>query len=234
MSRSASLPAGVVSFEPDELIVRVLAGTTMRDLAGVLAASGQRLRIPAVGTVGGAVSARRNGPYPPDNAALPNIVLRLRAIDGAGREFIAGGGTVKNVSGFDLLKVLVGSRGMLATILEVTFRTEPIPRASRWFSGTGPVDGLFRPALVAQRDGFTIVNLEGHPDDVIEQAALLDGFVETLCPTPEQIRELEPVGKTSSAGLDDPATLAVCRRLKESFDPENRLATELSLALGLA
>lgn len=234
MSRSASLPAGVVGFEPDELIVRVLAGTTMSDLATVLSANGQRLRIPSVGTVGGAVASRRNGPYPPDNAALPNNVLKLRAVDGEGREFTAGGGTVKNVSGFDLVKVLIGSQGMLATILEVTFRTEPIPRASRWFTGSGSVDGLYRPALVARHEGRTIVNLEGHPDDVIEQSALLRGFVETQRPTPEQILRFEPISMATSQRLDDTATLAVCRRLKESFDPENRLGAARSIAMGLA
>ncbi|MFM7093053.1 MAG: FAD-binding protein, partial [Actinomycetota bacterium] len=145
MSRSSSMQSGVIRFEPDELVVEAHAGTTMRELADILSEKGQRLRIPAVGTVGGAVAERRNGPYPSDNNALPNIVLRIRAVDGAGRAFTAGGGTVKNVSGFDLVKVLVGSRGTLATITEVTLRTEPIPRASRWFEGTGPVDALYRP-----------------------------------------------------------------------------------------
>ena len=149
MSRSAQMQAGVIGFEPDELVVHTHAGTTMRDLAETLATKGQRLRIPAVGTVGGTIAARRNGPYPADNSTLPNIVLRIRAIDGTGRKFTAGGGTVKNVSGFDLVKVLVGSRGTLATITEVTLRTEPIPRASRWFEGAGPVHALYRPSLVA-------------------------------------------------------------------------------------
>lgn len=233
MSRSTTMEAGVTGFEPDELVVHVLAGTPMRDLADVLASKGQRLRIPALGTVGGAVAARRNGPYPSDNAALPNIVLRIRAVDGTGRAFTAGGGTVKNVSGFDLVKVLVGSHGTLATIHEVTLRTEPIPRASRWFTGEGSVDALFRPSLVAKHDGRLIVNLEGHPDDVIEQASLLHGFAETHPPTAEQICEFAPLAAPNSANVDPTATLAVCRRLKASFDPENLMGPQRSVAMGL-
>lgn len=233
MSRSATLDSGVTGFEPDELVVHARAGTRMDDLAATLASKGQRVRIPAVGYVGGAVASRRNGPYPADNAVLPNIVLRIRAVDGMGRAFTAGGTTVKNVSGFDLVKVLVGSWGTLATIVEVTMRTEPIPRASRWFIGDGPVDALFRPALVATHDGRMIVNLEGHPDDVIEQAGLLRGFVETQAPTPRQICDFTPLAATSPTNFDLSATLAVCRRLKASFDPDNLMAPERSVALGL-
>ena len=232
MSRSSSMQSGVIRFEPDELVVEVHAGTTMRELADILSEKGQRLRIPAVGTVGGAVAERRNGPYPSDNNALPNIVLRIRAVDGAGRAFTAGGGTVKNVSGFDLVKVLVGSRGTLATITEVTLRTEPAPRASRWFEGTGPVDALYRPALVARNQGRTIVNLEGHPDDVMEQFLLLNGFEEVQTPSPEQVSAFEPFHATSGEVAVE-STLAVCRRLKAAFDPSNVLAPERSLALGL-
>lgn len=233
MSRSSSVQSGVIRFEPDELLVEVHAGTTMRELAVTLAAQGQRLRIPAVGTVGGAVAERRNGPYPPDNNALPNIVLRIRAVDGNGRAFTAGGGTVKNVSGFDLVKILVGSRGTLATITEVTLRTEPIPRASRWFEGSGSVDALYRPALVARNRGRTIVNLEGHPDDVMEQSLLLHGFDEVQTPTAEDVNGFKAFDASSHGINANDSALAVCRRLKAAFDPENVLAPERSLQLGL-
>lgn len=227
------MKSGVIRFEPEELVVEVHAGTSMRELVVTLAAEGQRLRIPAVGTVGGAVAERRNGPFPADNNALPNIVLRLRAVDGTGRAFTAGGGTVKNVSGFDLVKILVGSRGTLATITEVTLRTEPIPRASRWFEGTGLVDALYRPALVALHRGRTIVNLEGHPDDVMEQALLLHGFEEVQTPTPEEVFGFDPIEGTPRATTAMDPAFAVCRRLKAEFDPNNVLASERSLQLGL-
>ncbi|MFM8389561.1 MAG: hypothetical protein ACKOA5_09970, partial [Actinomycetota bacterium] len=98
--------------------------------------------------------------------------------------------------------------------------------------GTGPVDALYRPALVARNQGRTIVNLEGHPDDVMEQFRLLNGFKEVQTPSPEQVCTFEPFHLTSGEVALD-STLAVCRRLKASFDPSNVLAPERSLALGL-
>jgi len=233
MSRAPGMQSGVIRFEPEELIVETRAATTMRELAETLATRGQRLRIPAVGTVGGAIAERRNGPFPADNNALPNIVLRIRAVDGLGRAFTAGGGTVKNVSGFDLVKLLVGSRGTLATFTEVTLRTEPIPRASRWFRGTGSIAGLFRPTLVALDRGHTIVNLEGHPDDVIEQSLLLSGFAEIRRPTAEELCTFEPVEEATPARANASSVLGICRRLKAAFDPDNVLEPERSLEMGL-
>ncbi|MBU3703103.1 MAG: FAD-binding protein [Ilumatobacteraceae bacterium] len=234
MSRSRGLMSGVVRFEPDELVVTVGAGTSMNELAAVLGSQRQRLRIPTIGTVGGVLATRRNGPFPSDNSALPNIVLQIKAVDGIGREFVAGGGTVKNVSGFDLVKLLVGSWGTLATITEAILRTEPVPPCSRWFLGEGDVRSLYRPALVARsRDGLC-VNLEGHPEDVAQQAGQLIGFNEIGPPTAEELTGLFAIASTPPryGGLT-PALLAVCRRLKTEFDPENTLSPGLSTEWGL-
>ena len=230
MSRSSMLEAGVVSVEPEELKVRVKAGTNMAELAEVLAGHGQRLRLPMVGSVGGAVASRRNGPFPADNRGFPNIVLMVHAIDGLGRKFRAGGATVKNVSGFDLVKVLVGSRGMLATITEVLLRTEPVPLCSRWFVGEGSTLRLHRPTLVTNSETGTLVNLEGHPDDVDEQYALLEGFTEVSRPSDAELAMMSP--PIDPLEPDD-AQIDISRRLKMAFDPENTLSPELSFAKGL-
>lgn len=231
LSRSLSLESGIVSLQPDELLVEVRAGTTMADLRDVLASHGQRLRLPMIGTVGGAVAARRNGPYQADNRGLPNIVLRLFARDGEGREFRAGGTTVKNVSGFDLVKVLVGSRGTLATITQVTLRTEPIPATSRWFAGAGSTAALYRPTVVIETEGRVFVNLEGHPADVDEQARLLPHFDEVQAPSDEWLLRQGP--SADARRFVDAPSLAVCRRLKAAFDPHNHLSPELSGQWGL-
>lgn len=231
MSRSHGLESGIVSFQPDELLVRVRAGTSMTDLRDVLATRRQRLRIPMIGTVGGAVASRRNGPYPSDNRGMPNIVLQITATDGEGRSFRAGGTTVKNVSGFDLVKILVGSRGTLATITEVLFRTEPIPAASRWFAGSGITSVLHRPSAVIRVGERCFVNIEGHPDDVEEQFRLLEGFEAVDTPTDEWLVANGPT-VASRARIDDP-TMAICRRLKAAFDPHNHLSPELSHQMGL-
>ena len=240
MSRSALLSTDVVEFDPGELIVTAGAGIAMMELAGVLAARGQRLRIPSLGTLGGAVSTRRNLPTAKPNAAMPNTVLALGVIDGEGRRFKVGGPTVKNVSGFDLVKLIVGSRGALVTIEEITMRTEPIPPCSRWFVGRGSADALFEPSAVCripheptEEPTFdeVLVNLEGHPDDVDDQAGLLEGFREVPRPTDGELLELTRSAAQQAA--PDPAILQVCRRLKAAFDPENKLSPMISIEWGL-
>lgn len=231
MARSSNLASGVVSYQPDELVLTVLAGTTLSEVDDALRPCGQRLRIPRIGTVGGALATRRNGIRVADNNALPNIVLMIKAIDGTGSEFVAGGPTVKNVSGFDLVKLLIGSWGTLATISEATIRTEPIPMVSRWWRGWGSVNDLYRPSVAWVVGDETIVNLEGHPDDVEAQAGLLDGFNEIDEPSAED--EVKLAGGLESTALFSGPTLDICRRLKASFDPENQLSPGLSVEWGL-
>jgi FAD/FMN-containing dehydrogenase len=231
VGRSSGLASGVVLYEPDELVLRVGAGTPLVEVSALLAAHRQRLRIPSVGSVGGALATRRNGIRPADNNALPNIVLMVRAIDGTGAEFTAGGPTVKNVSGFDLVKLLVGSWGVLATITEATIRTEPIPASSRWWKGRGSVDDLYRPSVVWADGEEVIVNIEGHPDDVSEQARLLSGFKEIEAPSADEELALNP--SSPPVGFAHGPSLEICRRLKAAFDPCNTLNPELSTAWGL-
>lgn len=231
MSRSYAIASGIVSVEPEELLVRVRAGTAMSDLMSELATKNQRLRLPMLGTVGGAVAARRNGPYAADNRGLPNIALMLTAVDGTGRTFRAGGTTVKNASGFDMVKVLVGSRGTLATITEVLFRTEPIPAVSRWFLCSGSTNVLYRPTLDISAYGRRLVNIEGHLLDVQEQSSLLSDVDEIARPTDEELCRLAPPELTTTDL--DPAAREICRRLKASFDPHNKLSPELSIRMGL-
>lgn len=232
MSRSRTVPSGITNYEPEELILTAGAGTPMAEIREELHRRGQRLRVPAHGSLGGSVVTRRNGIHPADNAAFPNIVLMCRARDGSGALFTAGGPTVKNVSGFDLVKVLVGSWGTLATLEEVTLRTEPAPRCSRWFRGTGPVDRLFRPAVVWRVGAETIVNVEGHPADVDDQVELLRGFAEISAPSPSEEMSLAP-DHAGGAAPSGPA-LEICRRLKKAFDPDNLLSPEVSVAWGIA
>jgi len=102
-------------------------------------------------------------------------VLEIRYVSAAGELVKAGAPVVKNVSGFDLVRLMVGSLGTLGLLAEVVLRTYPIPRAARWLSRPAPVvpgaelSGLHRPGSVLW-DGSTVwVLLEGHPDDVESQ-----------------------------------------------------------------
>ena len=232
-STAVSAPVGIVSHVPEELVITVLAGTPVDEIADTLAQARQRLRLPCIGTIGGAVATRRNGLHSISNATLPNTVLMTRSVSGRGELFVTGGPTVKNVSGFDLTKVLTGSWGIFALLAEITLRVEPIPTCSRWFTGSG-IDAvrsaalLFRPT-VSHIDGERlVVCIEGHPDDVTEQAAQLRDCTEIDPPSPND-HLVAPSATTSPPTLDGTGPEAeVVRRMKSHFDPHGKLNPHLT------
>jgi FAD/FMN-containing dehydrogenase len=163
----------------------------------------------------------------------------------------AGGPTVKNVSGFDLCRVLVGSLGTLGLLAEVVLRTRPLPAAERWLAGeTDPfalVHRLHRPAAVLWDGVTTWVLLDGHPADVAAQARVT-GLAEAGGPPdlPQHRWSLRPSDLPRLAGpagrflaevgvgvvhaeapppprVADPAVAALHRRIKDLFDPTGRL-----------
>lgn len=178
--RVVAAPAGVVEYEPAEMTVRVRAGTTVADLDAALAGWGQGVALPMVpgSTVGGAlavghsrVTALRDGP-------VRDVLLEARYVSAEGRLVKAGGPTVKNVSGYDLCRLLVGSLGTLGLLAEVVLRTRPRPPCSRWLAGAsdpGAVrSALYRPSAVLWDGRTTWVCLRGHEVDVDAEGALLD------------------------------------------------------------
>jgi glycolate oxidase FAD binding subunit len=101
-------------------------------------------------------------------------------VSAEGRVVAAGGPTVKNVSGFDLCRLLVGSLGTLGLVGEVVLRTRPRPAAERWLAGEADpfalARRLHRPASVLWDGTTTWVLLDGHPADVEAQAAVCAGL----------------------------------------------------------
>ena len=112
-TREVRAPAGVVAFEPAEMTVRVRAGTLVAELHKVLADAGQRTALPERpgGTVGGALMAGESSIACPGLGPVRDALLQARYVCADGRITSAGAGTVKNVSGFDLCRLLVGSLG---------------------------------------------------------------------------------------------------------------------------
>lgn len=173
--RIVGAPVGLVELRVDEMTVRCRAGTMVADLQETLAEAGQRVALPASGgTVGGALARGRSDVTRLGRGPVRDALLEAIWVDHRGRLVASGGPTVKNVSGFDLVRLLVGSWGTLGPIAEVVLRTNPIPRASRWFSR--PCDSpaelsriqreTYRPASLLW-DGHTLWLLaEGHEDDV--------------------------------------------------------------------
>jgi glycolate oxidase FAD binding subunit len=181
-----------------------------------------------------------------------DTVLEVRYVGADGAVVKAGGPTVKNVSGFDLCRLLVGSLGTLGLLAEVVLRTRPLPPAELWLAGPADpfelVARLHRPAAVLWDGATTWVLLDGHAADVAAQARLT-GLAEAggppdLPPHRWSLRPAELASVPGSGGRfvaevgvgivhcdalapprpAEPAVVELHRRVKARFDPTGRLA----------
>lgn len=176
--REVRPPAGIVAIEAADMTVRVRAGTTVADLDAALAEVGQTVALPAWpgATVGGVLAVGHSGVRRLGRGPVRDTVLEVRFVSADGRVVKAGGPTVKNVSGFDLCRLLVGSLGTLGLLGEIVLRTRPRPETERWLAGVADPCALstrlHRPASVLWDGTTTWVLLDGHPADVDAQARL--------------------------------------------------------------
>lgn len=174
-TRLLSAPSGIVSYSPEEMTVAVRAGTAVDELHAELAARGQRTALPERGgTVGGALAVGENDIRALGRGMLRTALLQIRYVSAEGRIVSGGGPTVKNVSGFDLPRLMVGSLGTLGLLAEAIIRTNPIPPVTRWLHAerADPVAvhaTLLAPAAVLWDGSSTWVQIEGHGPDVDAQ-----------------------------------------------------------------
>ncbi|MFM7755435.1 MAG: FAD-binding protein [Actinomycetota bacterium] len=173
--RVVEAPGGITSLRADEMVVECGAGTTVDELQTSLAEVGQYANLPSNGggTVGGALATGVSDIRRLGRGAARDSVLRVRFVGHDGEVVTAGGSTVKNVSGFDLCRLLVGSWGTLGFLGEILLRTRPLPRCSAWFSLRADVAEIRRLRARLQRPAALLWNgeearlcLEGHRDDV--------------------------------------------------------------------
>lgn len=126
--------AGIESYEPAELVLRAGAGTRVSEIEALLAQNNQMLAFepPSFGdgTLGGMVAAGLSGPRRIAAGAVRDHVLGFNAVSGKGEVFKAGGPVVKNVTGYDLPKLVCGSWGSLVALTSVTLKVMPKPRTS--------------------------------------------------------------------------------------------------------
>jgi glycolate oxidase FAD binding subunit len=123
--------AGIVSYEPTELVITARCGTPLAELESALATRRQCLACepPHFGaaTVGGAVAAGLAGPRRAAVGGMRDFVLGVKLMDGEGRVHRFGGEVMKNVAGFDVSRLIAGSLGTLGLILEVSLKVLPVP-----------------------------------------------------------------------------------------------------------
>ena len=183
--------AGIVEYEPTELVVTARCGTPMSELEATLAANAQMLpfeppRFAPQATLGGCVAAGLSGPRRAAAGPLRDFVLGAKLIDGRGELLAFGGRVMKNVAGYDVSRLLAGSLGTLGLIAEVSLKLAPKPQAettlrlempqaraleamNRWAGQPLPV------SATVWKDGELSVRLSGSAAGVRAAAAAIGG-----------------------------------------------------------
>jgi glycolate oxidase FAD binding subunit len=132
---------GIIDYQPEELVLTVRAGTALSVIEAELAEANQMLAFePAdlsgilasksTGTIGGVLATNLSGPRRLTAGAARDFLLGFDAVSGRGERFKSGGRVMKNVTGYDLSKLICGSYGTLAVVDEVTIKTLPRPETS--------------------------------------------------------------------------------------------------------
>lgn len=122
---------GIIDYDPAELVITLRAGSRLREVEALLAQNRQMFafeppHFAADASVGGMVASGLAGPRRGFAGSIRDYVLGVKMIDGRGEVLQFGGRVIKNVAGFDLSRVLVGSLGTLGIILEVSIRVMPM------------------------------------------------------------------------------------------------------------
>lgn len=192
--------SGITLYEPGALTLVAQAGTPVDDITAALAAEGQHLpfEVPdlrgllgteGTSTIGGVVATNASGPRRVQAGACRDYLIGVRFVDGQGIVVKNGGRVMKNVTGYDLVKLMAGSRGTLGVLTEVSFKTQALPDAETTLviEGLGDEAGLaaLRQALgspydisgAARHSGRSLVRVEGMAGSVAYRVGRLAGLL---------------------------------------------------------
>ena len=203
--------SGIVDYAPEELVVTLRAGTPMREVEALLAQRNQMLAFEppdlgpllgqeaGQGTLVGAVMGNLAGPRRLSAGAARDHLLGFSGVNGRGEAFKSGGKVMKNVTGYDLSKLLAGSWGTLAVLDEVSVKVLPAPDQTRTLMLLGLSDEAAVKAMCAAMgsphdvsgaahvDGKTALRLEGVAPSV---EARLNGLRDLLADAGAPMEEL--------------------------------------------
>lgn len=187
---------GITLYEPGALTLVVRAGTPLAEVEAALAAEGQRLAFEpsdlrsllgtdGTPTIGGVVATNASGPRRIQVGACRDHLLGVRFVDGAGTIVKNGGRVMKNVTGYDLVKLLAGSHGTLGVLTEVSLKVLPLPQATTTLTVSdlevdqavaamsAALGSPYDVTAAAWADGDVLVRLEGFADSVAYRAKKL-------------------------------------------------------------
>jgi glycolate oxidase FAD binding subunit len=226
-----------VDYPARDMTITVEAGLRIADLQRTLAKEGQQLPIdiaqPERATLGGAIATNTHGPRRFGYGTFRDYVIGLSAVDAHGRAFKGGGRVVKNVAGYDVCKLLVGSRGTLAVITQVTLKLKPLPETTGcfWFlfEQYGEVENVLQRLLTSAARPVAVEVLNRPAAElVVNQARLpLPAGGVVLCVAVEgSLREVEwqldalrkevvPFGVQQLERLDGPAATGLLSSLTD-------------------
>ncbi|WP_342450073.1 glycolate oxidase subunit GlcE [Thiorhodococcus minor] len=135
-----SAHAGILNYQPKELVITARSGTPLAEIESVLAEAGQMLAFEpphfarsadAGATLGGTIAAGLSGPARPYLGSARDLVLGVRVLTGGGEVLRFGGEVMKNVAGYDVSRLMVGALGTLGILLDVSLKVLPAPSATQ-------------------------------------------------------------------------------------------------------
>jgi glycolate oxidase FAD binding subunit len=231
--------AGVTLYEPEELVLSAKAGTPIAEIEALTASRGQALAFEPMdlgqllggalgaGTIGGVLAANLAGPRRIKAGAARDHFLGFSAVSGRGETFKAGGRVVKNVTGYDLSKLMAGSFGTLAAMTEVTVKTLPRAETEATVLVLGLDDARAVAAMAAAMGSSCEVSSAAHlpeqialraSDDVPIGHAVTALRLEGVAPSVEHRRGalaelMKPFGPLS--GLNEAQSRALWRAIRD-------------------
>jgi glycolate oxidase FAD binding subunit len=229
----------VVAYDPADMTIIVEAGLTLGALNRLAGAEGQRLPLdppaPETITVGALIAGNKVGPLRLSEGTVRDLLIGVRFVGHDGRSVHGGGRVVKNVAGYDLMKVMIGSFGTLGVITEAAFKIRPIPPGYRLALATfTTIDQAFAaanqaaqaapllhcevlsrhlvPRLGAKAEFAVLAGIAGERAELEHQSTLLGGAL----------------GNTATL-LTDTAAVAACERLRDAVPDDAVIAAQIAV-----
>jgi glycolate oxidase FAD binding subunit len=210
----------VIAYEPDDMTVIAEAGLTLAALNSLAATRGQRLPAdpphPDRTTLGALIAAVHAGPIRLSEGTVRDLLIGVRFVGHDARLVHGGGQVVKNVAGYDLMKVMVGSFGTLGIITETTFKVRPIPERSTVAIAQFPDPQTALAAATALHDAIPLIHLEVVSAAVAEALAYL-------------LTQATAILGPATAVLADDEAAAAFERLRD-YDADAAMVAQIAVA----